>query len=619
MSLAPADKQEAIEPLLEYLKRARGSDLTGYKRAGLLRRIQKRMQMVSIASLSDYIAYLEAHSEEFGALFDTILINVTSFFRDAPAWDYIAQEIIPRILAGKSQDEPIRVWSAGCASGEEAYSVAMLLAEALGAEAYHRRAKIYATDVDENALGLARAASYSSRDVQSIPAELRAKYLESVGGRWVVRLDLRRSVIFGQQDLMQDAPISRLDLLLCRNTLMYFNAKAQARILSRFHFALRDSGYLFMGKVEMLLTHGDLFSPLDLRHHVFSKVAGVVNRERILTLATGAEEGVSARFTRQVRLRDSTFEIAPVAQIVADAEGNLALANQRARSLFALSAADIGRPFRDLEISYRPVELRSIIEKAYAGRAPITLNDIECTVPGEKDKVYLDIQITPLQTSNNDMLGVSISFQEITHYRQLRNELQRSKQDLETAYEELQSGNEELETTNEELQSTVEELETTNEEIQSTNEEMETLNEELQSTNEELQAINDELQQRTGDLNRANAFLASVLGNLRVAVIAVNRDFSVLMWNARAEDLWGLRADEAQGQSLFSLDIGLPVEQLVAPLRAFLSNEARHEELTIPARNRRGKAIICRLTFTPLLDAEQKRQGVVILLEEVTA
>jgi two-component system CheB/CheR fusion protein len=618
MSQAQIDARESVEPLLDYLKRTRGLDLTGYKRAGLLRRLQKRLQMISVPTLTDYIDYLEVHTEEFSALFDTILINVTSFFRDAPAWSYLAQEIIPRILAAKSHEEPIRAWSAGCASGEEAYSLAMLLAEALGGEAYHRRVKIYATDLDENALASARAANYSPKDVQGVPAELHDKYLERAGGRWIVRTDLRRSVIFGQHDLLQDAPISRLDLLLCRNTLMYFNAEAQARILSRFHFALRDSGYLFMGKVELLLTHADLFSPLDARQHIFVKANGVAARERVLPLAIGGEEGIATRFARQARLRDATFEIAPVAQIVTDAEGNLVLANQRARTLFALSAADVGRPFRDLEISYRPAELRSVIEKAYAGRAPITLTDIECIAPGEKEKVYLDIQITPLQTNSVGTLGVSISFQEVTHSRKLKDELQRSKQSLETAYEELQSSNEELETTNEELQSSVEELETTNEEIQSTNEEMETMNEELQSTNEELQAINDELQQRTTDLNRANAFLESVLSNLRVAVIALNRDFSVLMWNARAENLWGLRADETQGQSLFNLDIGLPVEQLVAPLRAFLSSEASHKELTLPARNRRGKAIVCQLTFTPLLDAEQKRQGVIILLEEVT-
>ena len=195
-------------------------------------------------------------------------------------------------------------------------------------------------------------------------------------------------------------------------------------------------------------------------------------------------------------------------------------------------------------------------------------------------------------------------------------ELEKSRQELETAYEELQSTNEELETTNEELQSTVEELETTNEELQSTNEELETMNEELQSGNEELQTINDELRERTDEVSQSKAFLESILASLHAAAVVIDADFHVLWWNAEANELLGLREDEVQGQSLLNLDIGLPVEQLRSPVRAVLSGRATFQEVVLEARNRRGKALQCRVTCAPLAGAERDTQGVILLMEE---
>ncbi|MBN1193794.1 MAG: protein-glutamate O-methyltransferase CheR [Methanomicrobiaceae archaeon] len=266
---------ERFEHLLEYLKLQRGFDFTGYKRSSLRRRIKKRMHEIKIEEFGDYQDYLEVHPEEFGALFTTILINVTAFFRDKPAWDYLSAEIIPRILATLTEDEPVRIWSAGCASGEEAYTIAIIMAEILGVEAFKKRVKIYATDADEEELEIARHASYSERDVEHVPPGLREKYFILEGGNYVFLSDLRRTVIFGRHDLVQDAPISRLDLIVCRNTLMYFIAETQAKILQRFHFALKDTGFLFLGKAEMLLTHARFFRPDTLRFRVFSRVPGV--------------------------------------------------------------------------------------------------------------------------------------------------------------------------------------------------------------------------------------------------------------------------------------------------------------------------------------------------------
>jgi len=222
-------KNQDFSAFVDFLKRSCGFDFTGYKPTSLMRRVNKRMQEVGVESLSAYQDYLEGHSEEPARLFNTILINVTAFFRDSLAWNYLADEILPHIIAGKSADQPIRVWSVGCASGEEAYTVAILLAEALGTEQLHQRVKIYATDIDEQTLHQARRASYSAEDLKPVPAHFRKRYFQQVGNRYVVCSELRHSVIFGRHDLICDAPLSHLDLLVCRNTLMYFNAETQKR------------------------------------------------------------------------------------------------------------------------------------------------------------------------------------------------------------------------------------------------------------------------------------------------------------------------------------------------------------------------------------------------------
>jgi two-component system CheB/CheR fusion protein len=196
---------------------------------------------------------------------------VTTFFRDPQAWECIANEIVPRILEAKPNNELIRVWSAGCASGEEAYTIAIILAEALGEEEFRRRVKIYATDLDEEAVAHGRLATYSSRELRDVPDELINKYFDQSKTVCTFRSDLRRDVIFGRHNLVQDPPISRLDLLICRNTLMYFNAETQARVLARFHFALNDTGFLFVGKAEMLLTYTNLFTPFKLKYRIFAK------------------------------------------------------------------------------------------------------------------------------------------------------------------------------------------------------------------------------------------------------------------------------------------------------------------------------------------------------------
>ncbi|ORW91554.1 chemotaxis protein CheR [Mycobacterium sp. IEC1808] len=604
---------EAFEALLRYMRDSRGFDFTGYKRTSLMRRVRHRMDQAGYTTYEEYLDVLQASSDEFASLFNTILINVTAFFRDPEAWEFVSAEVIPRMLAERGPGDPVRVWSAGCASGQEAYTLAMLLAEAMGPDEFRQRVKIYATDIDEEALTEARTASYDAKAVESVPPDLLTRYFEQVNGRYVFHKDLRRAVIFGRNDLVKDAPISRVDLLVCRNTLMYLNAETQRNVVGRLHFALAPQGTLFLGHAEMLLSHSDRFAPLNLKNRIFRKVAGT-------QIAGDRYDPAAAFYERHGELpglttvRDLAFRASPVAQIVITGEDTVAMINQQAESVFGLSARDIGRLLRDLEVSYRPVELRAYLEQAKVERRSTRIPDVKWQRPGA-DTVWFEIHVNPLVDAENGLLGVSIVFFDVTATRALLDKVVQTNRQLEAAYEELQSTNEELETTNEELQSTVEELETTNEELQSTNEELETMNEELQSTNDELHTINETLRERSVELDDAKNFLDSLINSVRLGMVVVDREMRVVVWNRGCEDLWGLRADETMGSRLTGLDIGLPLDS-VRPLigNAFVDGESSGETV-VDAVNRRGRPARVRVVCAPFRSGDASVGGALLLME----
>jgi two-component system CheB/CheR fusion protein len=610
----PTEPTEPLEDLLHFIKDSRGFDFTGYKRSTLIRRIRKRMSDIGVHEYIDYRDRLEADSGEFLHLFNTILINVTSFFRDPEAWSYLQREVLPELVGDLDEEEEIRVWSAGCSTGEEAYSLAIMFSEILGIDACVKRVKIYGTDVDEDALRVARAAVYPEKALDAMDTELRAKYFSQYGAGFVFRSDLRRQVIFGRHDITRDAPISRLNLLACRNTLMYFNIEAQSQILDRFYFALRPGGFLFLGKAEMLLSNGQRFDVDNMRQRIFRCRAAEVRPlyHPAIRLEATADLAEVRDGGRRRQLRDLAFDVWPRAVVIIDADGNTVLANREARTLFALAPQDVGKPFRDLEMSYRPLELRSRIERVYHMRQPEEITAVQWQKPG-KDIEYLDVLIQPLISPEGAAVGATLTFTDSTKFTNLQLEAQRDREALDTAHEELQSTNEELETTNEELQSSIEELETTNEELQSTNEELETTNEELSSGNEELETMNEELRTRTTELDETRHFLEGVLASITAGVVVLDGDERIHAWNKGSEELWGLRADEVIGHLWSELDIGLPTERLQDLITR--SAEPGAAPVRVDAINRRGKSIVCSVTGAPMAGL---RGGVVLMMEDVT-
>ena len=607
---APLD--EELETLLDYLRDERGADFTGYKRPSLTRLIRRRMQTAGVDGYGAYVDLLQVEPSELGALLDVLLINVTAAFRDPPAWAELAGSLLPETLAALDPDEPVRVWSAACATGEEAYSLAILLHTLLGDEQYKRRVKIYATDVDEQALTVARQGRYRPDDLAGLTPEQRETYFEPDGGLLRFRADLRPSLIFGRHDLLQDAPISRVVLLVCRNVLMYFTAETQTHVLERFSFALHEHGLLMLGKAEMLLTQSQLFTPVSLSQRIF-RPRHRAGAGRLAALAVGGR----GRQTTLRRTAEAAFGAAPAAQVVLDADGTVVLQNARAQRVLGLDEQDVGRLFYELPMSQRPLELRGSVAAVQASGQPTEIRDVAWTPPGAPPGRW-DIRIAAL-TVDGEAQGVHLVFEDVSDRVELQRRLAQLDGELTTAYEELQSSSEELETTNEELQSAVEELETTNEELQSTNEELETMNEELQSTNEELQTLNDELRDRTLEVDRVNGFLQSILAGLELAVVVVDTDYRVQLWNGGAERLTGVRSFEAEGRPLLDLEVHLPAVQVRDVLRSVVAAGDVPGPVDVELTDRFGRPQRRRLTVTPLLRGGGEVHGAVVTLADSPA
>ena len=603
-----------FEALLKHIQETRGLDFRGYKRTSLRRRIGLRMEAVGAEDFAAYRAHLEAQPGEFADLLNTVLINVTSFFRDPDAWEVLREQVIPAVVAAAKDDRAIRVWSVGCASGEEPYSIAMLLAEAMGTVEFCRRVKIYATDLDEEALKVARLATYSPREVEGVPPELLEKYFERTNNHYVFERELRKCVIFGRHNVVHDAPIGRIDLLTCRNLLIYLEAETQAIVLPRLHYALNREGYLFLGKAETQLARSALFRPVEMKHRIFMKVPQEWRRPLGgFAARTARTEPMAA----DLRLLDAVINEAGNALLVVDDAGSVALANLPARVLLGVGEADLGRPFQDLPISYRPMELRGPIDEVFRQRGSLRLEDQEYRL-NQTEVMRLTIDIRPLLRPDGTVHAVLLIFTDNTRMHTLQRELEAAHENLEHSIEELQSANEELETTNEELQSTNEELETTNEELQSTNEELETLNEEARSSNEEMESVNEELRIQAEQAASYRLHLESVLRSMNGGIIVIDPRHMIQSWNRWSENAWGLRAEEVVGSSFEALDIGLPVHQLRDTLAAVQSGREEQAEKVLEGVDRRGRRILCRIRVCGLLDEQGGNHGLVLVLQDIT-
>jgi len=530
-----------LKDLLQELAEQRGFDFRGYKKTTLERRFRKRMFQLNLGNYAEYSAYIRDNPDEASELLNTILINVTEFFRDPPAWEILRNEILPPLIKPLKSGASFRAWSAGCASGEEAYSIAIILSELFGPRIAEYDVKIYATDIDDDALTTARRGEYSTEALRRLRPEWRSKYFH---GKSMLRVnrEIRRLVIFGRSNLGQDAPISHVDLLLCRNVLIYFDSDLQKQILTRLHYALEPGGILFLGKSESQLTNSAHFRRLNARWRIFQRItppSSVVEIEpKIATMREDAS--LSAEAQRELdSLRSQhryMLETLRLGVLVLGLDDTVVQNNTAMLILYGLTPTNLaGARLQDTDLFPRMPDMATHLQASRLNNETVRFQN-RVRVGGEEH--LLEVTLRPIIGERGTRTGTLIYCEDVT----VQEKLQTTIEELESTSEELQSANEELETTNEELQSTNEELETTNEELQSTNEELETTNEELQSLNEELETTNQELEERSKDLDQINSLYAQTLEKIRLPVMLVNPGRHIEFWNSMALRLFGFKS-----------------------------------------------------------------------------
>jgi two-component system CheB/CheR fusion protein len=581
---------DALARILTVLRSRTGHDFSEYKEHTFQRRIQRRMQVTQTTRLEDYADRLQKEPDEVHALFRDLLIGVTDFFRDPDAFRALETLVIPTLFEGKGADDEVRVWVTGCSTGEEAYSIAILLREHLETLLAPPKVQVFATDIDENAMGMARAARYPASVVKEVsPDRLSRFFVHDVGIYRVVK-EVRDMCIFSTHSVIRDPPFSRLDLISCRNLLIYLKPSLQGQIIPLFHYSLRPGGYLFLGTSENLSRHSELFSPLDRKHRVFRRrdLAGRVplplrqflpNSTRGTTEAGGSRNGLLQRTDMLRAIVSSMLEQFAPAFVVADESGH-ALYFSVGTGKYLEPAA--GPPNRDVIAMARTglrADMRAALHHAKQTGRRVTRDRVTVQINGGLQRISLTVD--PVRVGDEAVYGIVFldrgpvraesqtanptdSEREGEAVRQIELELQETKERLQSTIEELETANEEFRSSNEELLSV-------NEELQSTNEELETSKEELQSVNEELQTVNNELSMKIDELDRANADLNNLFQSTQIATIFLDRNLSIRSFTPPVSRLFNLIPGD-RGRPLTDLVSRIDYPQIEEDLRQVCSS-----------------------------------------------
>ncbi|MGB9332905.1 MAG: chemotaxis protein CheB [Steroidobacteraceae bacterium] len=608
---ADANEEGSLRRIFRRLRAVHGVDFTYYKRSTLRRRLGRRMALRKLEELAAYVALLEGDVDETAALYQDFLIRVTGFFRDPESFEGLRQRVFPNVCEGRSLKEPIRIWVPGCATGEEVYSIGIALMEHLGEHSSAAGIQIFGTDVSEAAIEKARAALYLDTITQEVSSERLRRFFVKEDHHYRIAKSLRDVCIFARQDVTRDPPFSRLDLVSCRNLLIYLDAAAQRRVMQVFHYSLRAKGFLLLGPSENVGTAADFFELHDKRHRIYSRKAvaagtglelgaagaprygrlpGVANEQ-----ATGFPEVDSAQREAD-RLLLARF--APASLLVDEALNILQVRGETGRYLQLAS----GQPSLNLHRVVRPellVELVPAIQQARESGAETRREGLR--VDQRRD---LTIEVIPLKrvgtercylilfddgsrtpSGRREQGTASRAMSESEKDRRLeqlarevattRDYLQATMEDHEAVKEELKSAHEEVLSANEEFQSTNEELETAKEELQSANEELTTTNDELRNRNRELSVLNSEVQKGRETAERARGYADAIINAVRDPLIVLDSNLEILRANGAFYANFKLRREETEGRSLSKLDGGQwNVPELVGSLREVLTRNA---------------------------------------------
>jgi two-component system CheB/CheR fusion protein len=604
-------EDEELHGLLERIRERSGIDFSSYKPATIQRRLRGRMNATQRPTLAAYLAYLESDQEEYARLVNSLLIKVTEFFRDPKLFDYLREHVLPELIAeARREGRELRIWSAGCSTGEEAYSVAIVVAEALGDESPWPAVRIFATDIDRDALAFARRGIYPATALKALPAGVRDQYFVKSDRGYEVGKRLRALMVFGEHDLGERAPFPRIDLLLCRNVLIYFAASLQRVALETFAFSLRTGGRLALGASESVTTLPEPFEQEDGRLRVFRRRPGNYaiapmrpsvlhsrrSQETRLDQAIRITHGHARQVAESSASADSLLLDLTVGIVVVDQRYYILRINSAARQMLGIHGTAYDQDFIHLAEALPPSTIRAAIDSALTGKTTSAVFEVEAVDAASETTHFVEATVRPYRVDPQAIEGAVVELTDVTRLEHERRAQTRTKQrlgkavatngrllraneELSALVAELRAGNESMLVASEDAQATREEVETVNEEFQATNEELETLNEELTASVEELRVANEDLATRTDELNVQTAALEqqrlslqeehdrlrSILASLGDAVVAVDHEAKIVATNDAYDRLFGVTAADAATEPEDAAGLPLPASE--RPLR----------------------------------------------------
>ncbi|MDP1683626.1 chemotaxis protein CheB [Hydrogenophaga sp.] len=628
------ESSRRLAGVLMQLRLGTGHDFSQYKKSTLGRRIERRMTQQGIEDIATYERFLKEHPPEVQTLFREMLINVTSFFRDTAVFETLKRDVLPAMLAHRPEHESFRVWVAGCATGEEAYSVAMLLRELADEQHKDWQVLIYGTDIDADAIAVARAGLYPPNIAQDVsPERLRRFFVKEEAG-YRVRKEIREMVVFAVQSVIKDPPFTRLDLLTCRNVLIYLEPELQERLVPIFHYALRPAGVLCLSPSESIGSHGELFETLDRRLNIYRARPTVASRRAVISsrlswateasgtvlvpVVTKPREAAAADLAKRTLLQ----AFAP-ASVLTDLHGDILFVHGETGRFLRLAPGQPTHNVVDMATESLQIEVREALKRAAGGDLASFSREVAHRINDELQTVSLSVRAIAGPEPSRHLLLFSFQEQqgapqrgparrrkagastEAQRVQALEHELLLSKQTLGAMVEEQQISNEELQSTNEELQST-------NEELQSTNEELETSKEELQSVNEELVTVNSELQIKVEQLTGMQDDMKNLLDNISVGSIFLDRHLVIRRFTRDASAVYRLMPSDT-GRPLADIRCDLQDVDLLADAQTVL------DTLTPVEREvRTATSTWYQVRIKPYRTVDNVIDGVVLTFNDVT-
>ena len=580
-----------LNRILMLLRSATGHDFSQYKKSTIGRRIERRMSQHDLEDMEVYARYLKEHPAEAQSLFKELLINVTSFFRDPEAFATLKKDVLPQLFAGKPGGYVFRVWVAGCATGEEAYSIAILLSEFIEESRQEFKVQFYSTDLDEDTIAVARTGSYPPNIVQDVqPARLR-RYFVKEGGSYRVKKEIREMVVFAVQNVIKDPPFTKLDLVSCRNLMIYLEPELQSRLITVFHSALKPGGVLFLSPSESTGGHPDLFAPLSRKWKLYRTTRTVASTRAAMTPALSWDADGPGKRPHETLKRAKETNLAELAErvllqsyapasVVTDLKGNILYVHGEIGKYLRPPPGQATLSVVEMALENLHLELRAAIHRAASLGTPTLSRELSVETTGDVQTISFSVRRLPDPDAGEGLLllsfsdvarpapGKSVRRKRATgsvdaqRIEELERDLAHTKEDFQATIEEQQASTEELKSTNEEMQST-------NEELQSTNEELETSKEELQSVNEELVTVNAELQATIERLAGMQNDMKNLLESINIGTVFLDEHLIIRRFTREAVRVYRLVASDV-GRPLADVKSDLEGEDLLAEAQAVL-------------------------------------------------